>query len=160
MGKRVESELTVITRAKELCEYILAVTDKSPKKFRFTLVSRLQNYSLSVIEHLYRANNVFVANRDQMGRCEKRLELQYEAMTELRLLSYLSMIARESQCILPRQQSQISSRIIETQKLLYAWIKSDGVRGNDWNAESKEGLFCQSPRLYGEEWENGVWGME
>lgn len=129
MGKRVESELTVITRAKELCEYILTVTDKSPKKFRFTLVGRLQNYSLSVIEHLYKANNVFVANSDEAERREKRLELQHEAMTELRLLAYLSMIARESQCILPRQQSQISSRIIETQKLLYAWIKSDGARG-------------------------------
>lgn len=128
MGKRVESELTVITRAKELCEYILTVTDKSPKKFRFTLVGRLQNYSLSVIEHLYKANNVFVTNSDEAERCEKRLELQHEAMTELRLLAYLSMIARESQCILPRQQSQISSRIIETQKLLYAWIKSDGAR--------------------------------
>lgn len=129
MRKSVESELTVITRAKELCEYILIVTDKSPKKFRFTLVSRLQNYSLSVIEHLYRANNVFATNSDKPERCEKRLELQHEAMTELRLLAYLSMIARESQCILPRQQSQISSKIIETQKLLYAWIKSDGMRG-------------------------------
>lgn len=128
MKRRAEDELTVITRAKELCEYILTVTDKSPKKFRFTLVSRLQNYSLSVIEHLYRANNVFVANSDKPERYEKRLEFQHEAMTELRLLAYLSMIARESQCILPKQQSQISSKIIETQKLLYAWIKSDGAR--------------------------------
>ncbi|MCM1244857.1 MAG: four helix bundle protein [Roseburia sp.] len=128
MKRRAEDELTVITRAKELCEYILTITDKSPKKFRFTLVSRLQNYSLSVIEHLYRANNVFVANSDKLERYEKRLEFQHEAMTELRLLAYLSMIARESQCILPKQQSQISSKIIETQKLLYAWIKSDGAR--------------------------------
>lgn len=128
MGKRVESELTVVTRAKELCQYVLTITDKSPKKFRFTLVSRLQNYSLSVIEHLYRANNVFVANSDEPERCEKWLELQHEAMTELRLLAYLSMIAREAQCILPKQQSQISMKIIETQKLLYAWIKSDEKR--------------------------------
>lgn len=111
MGKRVESELTVVTRAKELCQYILTITDKSPKKFRFTLVSRLQNYSLSVIEHLYRANNVFVANSDEPERCEKRLELQYEAMTEFRLLAYLSMVAREAQCILPKQQSQISMKM-------------------------------------------------
>ena len=39
--RSVESELTVITRAKELCQYILMITDKSPKKYRFTLVSRL-----------------------------------------------------------------------------------------------------------------------
>jgi len=54
------SELTVITRAKELCEYIMTVTQKSPKQFRFTFVSRLQNLSLDVIEKLYRANDTFV----------------------------------------------------------------------------------------------------
>lgn len=32
------SEMTVITRAKELCSYIMTVTQKSPKQFRFTFV--------------------------------------------------------------------------------------------------------------------------
>lgn len=50
-----EDELTVITRAKELCQYILLVTDRSPKKFRFTLVSLMQNYALDIIENLYLA---------------------------------------------------------------------------------------------------------
>ena len=54
MEKRT-SELTVITRAKELCAYIMTVTQKSPKHFRFTFVSKLQNLSLSIIERLYRA---------------------------------------------------------------------------------------------------------
>lgn len=128
MGRNTESELTVLTRAKELCQYILTITDKSPKKYRFTLVSRLQNYSLSVIEHLYKANHVFITLQEETVKVEKRLELQYEAMTELRLLAYLSMIAREAQCILPKQQSQISMKVMETQKLLYAWIKSDEKR--------------------------------
>lgn len=129
MRRGMESELTVITRAKELAQYILTVTDKSPKKFRFTLVSRLQNYSLSVIECLYRANHVFIGASPQRElRFEKRRELQHEAMTQLRLLSYLSMVARECQCILPKQQAQISSRVMETQRLLYAWMKSDESR--------------------------------
>ncbi len=33
MRRGTESELTVITRAKELTQYILTVTDKSPKSF-------------------------------------------------------------------------------------------------------------------------------
>lgn len=123
-----ESELTVITRAKELCQYILVITDKSPKKFRFTLVSRLQNYSLSVIEHLFKANQQFAGEGKTDEQYEKRLSLQQEAMTELRLLAYISMIARESQCILPKQQSHISMKIVETQRLLYAWMKSDEKR--------------------------------
>ena len=55
-----QSELSVITKAKELCSYVMTVTQKSPKQFRFTLVSRLQNYTLEIIENLYRANDTFV----------------------------------------------------------------------------------------------------
>ncbi len=51
-----QSELTVITKAKDLCTYIMTITEKSPKKYRFTLVSKLQNLALSVIENIYRAN--------------------------------------------------------------------------------------------------------
>lgn len=128
MARNGESELTVITRAKALCQYILVITDKSPKKFRFTLVSRLQNYSLSVIEHLFKANEQFVGGEKAEEQFAVRLSLQQEAMTELRLLAYMSMIAREAQCILPKQQSHISMKIVETQRLLYAWMKSDENR--------------------------------
>lgn len=55
-----KSELSVITKAKDLCSYIMTVTDKSPKRFRFTLVSRMQNYGLDVIENLISANEIFV----------------------------------------------------------------------------------------------------
>ena len=33
-----QSELTVIVKAKDLASYVITVTDKSPKRFRFTLV--------------------------------------------------------------------------------------------------------------------------
>lgn len=122
-----ESELTVITRAKELCRYILVVTDKSPKKFRFTLVSRLQNYSLSVIENLYRANDIYFGECNNQND-QKRLMFQKEAMLALRMIGYFAVIAREQQCILPRQQSQIAKLLVETQRILYAWMKSDEKR--------------------------------
>ena len=41
----------VITKAKELCSYVMTVTQKSPKHFRFTFVTRMQNLSLDVIEN-------------------------------------------------------------------------------------------------------------
>lgn len=63
-----QSELTVITKAKDLCSYVMTVTQKSPKQFRFTFVSRLQNLSLSVIENLFRANDVFVSKTDTTMR--------------------------------------------------------------------------------------------
>ena len=47
-----EKELTVIVKAKDLCAYIMTITQKSPKQFRFTFVSRLQNLSLDIVENL------------------------------------------------------------------------------------------------------------
>jgi hypothetical protein len=58
-----QSELTVITKAKELCSCVLTISDKSPKKFRFTLSSRLQNYSISIVEQLLYTNEVRMAVR-------------------------------------------------------------------------------------------------
>lgn len=124
---RKESELTVITRAKELSLYILSVTDKSPKKFRFTLVSRLQNYTLEILENLFLANEIPVGGKSA-GDSERRRKYQRDAMAELRLLGYLAMIARESMCILPKQYVVIERKIVETQRLLYAWVKSDEKR--------------------------------
>ena len=38
------SELQVITFAKNLCNYVMTITQKSPKQFRFSLIGRMQGY--------------------------------------------------------------------------------------------------------------------
>ena len=77
--ERKQSELTVITKAKDLCSYVMTVTQKSPKQFRFTFVSRLQNLALSAIENLFRANDVFVSKTDMPSQKE-RLSYQRSAI--------------------------------------------------------------------------------
>lgn len=127
MGTSNKSELSVITKAKELCSYVMTVTDKSPKRFRFTLVSRMQNYALDVIENLYYANEVFVqaGNREQ---AEKRLGHQQKAQTRLKLLGYIAQLAMEQQCILPKQYEQITRQAYDCRNLLGAWMTSDRKR--------------------------------
>lgn len=122
-----QSELTVITKAKDLCSYVMTVTQKSPKQFRFTFTSRLQNLSLDVIEALYRANDTFVT-KDNPSSCDKRLEFQHQAMTNLKLLAYFSLLAREQNSIQPKQYEQISRQSADCQNLLGAWINSDRRR--------------------------------
>lgn len=48
MNKK-SSELNVITKAKDLSEYVFTITHKSPKEFRFTIVVKMQNYCMGVI---------------------------------------------------------------------------------------------------------------
>lgn len=87
MGNKKQSDLTVITKAKELCSYIMTVTQKSPKHFRYTFVSRLQSLTLDVIENLYMANEIFVKKGD-LNSMNQRLKYQREAMTKLKLKSH------------------------------------------------------------------------
>ena len=126
-----KSELSVITKSKDLCNYILTITDKSPKKFRFTLVSRLQNYSLSIIENLLSANEVRVLdvrNRVRSDRLEARRDYQQKTFTNIKLLSFIAQVSMEQQCILPKQYEQITKKLYDCQNLLGAWVKSDNKR--------------------------------
>lgn len=50
----------MINKAEELSNYILKTTDKSPRKFRFTLISKLQNNSLNIHAKLNEANDTFI----------------------------------------------------------------------------------------------------
>jgi len=55
-----QSELQVITFAKNLCSYVMTITQKYPKQFHFSLVGRMQGYVLDIVEELYYANDIYV----------------------------------------------------------------------------------------------------
>ena len=122
-----QSELAVITKAKDLRSYVMTVTDKSPKRFRFTLVAKLQNYALDIIENLYRANEVFVKAGDR-EKAQQRIDFQHQALTELKLLGYMAQLSMEQGCILPKQYEQITKKIHDCQNMLGAWLNSDRKR--------------------------------
>lgn len=118
-------ELAVIVKAKDLGSYIFTVTDKSPKKFRFTLVTRLQNTCLDIIENLYYANSVYVKGKEDYTHIGKRNAYQKRAYVKVKMLLYFALIARENQCILPKQHEQISTQAYEVNRMITAWARSD-----------------------------------
>ena len=105
----------------------MTVTDKSPKRFRFTLVAKLQNYALDIIENLYRANEVFVKAGDR-EKAQQRIDFQHQALTELKLLGYMAQLSMEQGCILPKQYEQITKKIHDCQNMLGAWLNTDRKR--------------------------------
>ena len=118
-------ELAVIVKAKDLGSYIFTVTDKSPKKFRFTLVTRLQNTCLDIIENLYYANSVYVKGKEDYAHIGKRNAYQKRAYVKVKMLLYFALIARENQCFLPKQYEQISTQAYEVNRMITAWARSD-----------------------------------
>ena len=129
LQEKSPGELNVIVRAKELARQVIEVTQKSPKQFRYTFVSKLQNLSLDVIESLYRANDTFVAEEpDMREKLRIRLDYQHKALTDLRILAYMADLARENKVILPRQHEQISRMSADCMKMLGGWMNSDKKR--------------------------------
>jgi len=119
------NDLVVITAVKKLGAYTVAITEKSPKKFRGVFVNRMQNYCLDTLECLLEANFI---RMDAIENKTKREELQKEAIVKLKLLGYVSMVAENSGCILKKQYKQISLQLSEAINLIVAWKKSDDER--------------------------------
>jgi len=121
------SDLVVVTKVKALCEYVLTVTQKSPKQFRFTLVSRMQNLALDAVEHIYRANEELL-QASSGGVASARLALQHQALCDLKLLCYIAEIAMRQGCVLMKQYEHMAKLAMDCCNLLGAWISSDKKR--------------------------------
>ena len=119
------NDLIVITVVKKLGAYIIAITEKSPAKYRGVFVNRMQNMCLDTLEILLQANFVRI---DSIENKKKREEYQKDAIIKLKMLGYISMVAENSGCILKRQFKQISLQIGEAINLIAAWKKSDDER--------------------------------
>ena len=68
-----ENDLKVIQKAKELATHTLKVTSNAnryPKKYRFSLVDKMQNKSMEIYEMLFEANRTDIKNykRDHLHR--------------------------------------------------------------------------------------------
>ena len=124
------NDLIVITVVKKLGAYIIAITEKSPAKYRGVFVNRMQNMCLETLELLLQANFIRI---DSIENKKKREEYQKDAIIKLKMLGYISMVAENSNCILKRQFKQISLQIGEAINLVAAWKKSDDERWRNRN---------------------------
>lgn len=122
-----QSELQVITFAKNLLSYVMTITQKSPKQFRFSLIGRMQGYVLDIVEELYYANDIYVTPASRAGWANRQAH-QRKAMSTLKLLVYVAQVSMEQGAIQPKQYEHISKQAYNTENLLGAWIISDQKR--------------------------------
>ena len=114
-AKDREREMAVFTDAKKLSEYIFVITEKAPKKYRWSIVTRLQDTSIYVIELLYRAN---------FEQDDLRLNYQKDASVQLRLIDHYAEMAYKLQAISFKQMHHIIKLVVQARKLLNGWVKS------------------------------------
>ncbi|MCM1306909.1 MAG: four helix bundle protein [Bacteroides sp.] len=114
-----DKDMAVLTHAKKLSEYLFVITEKSPVKYRWNIVSRLLNTSTDIIEFLYQAN---------FEKGERRLDWQKKALVYLNMLDFYTETAKTKQAINFHQMNVIALQIYEVKKLLNGWIRSDKAK--------------------------------
>ena len=123
--KPIEKEMQVIIKAKELASYTLKVTSNNnnfPKKFRFTLVDRMQRKSFDIYENLLEANRTRVENK------YTRYDLQTKAIVSCEeLLFYIEMSMMQN-IITSKKAEYWSGLVSDVKHMTLAWRKRDKDR--------------------------------
>lgn len=121
-----ENDLKVILKAKELATHTLRVTSNAnryPKKFRFSLVDKMQNKSMEIYEMLFEANRT-----DIKAYKRDRLELQTKAITYCdELLFYIEM-SHELHIINSDSMGYWSKMVSDVKHMAIAWRTKDRQR--------------------------------
>ena len=121
-------DLTVINKAKKLMEYTFTITNSEnrfPKKIRYTLVQRLQDLSMEIIELLYRAND---AGTFQEAERRERRKLQKLALTKSNMMMYLVEFSFNREYINVKTLEYWTGLIRDVRILTASWIKSDSSK--------------------------------
>ena len=121
-----ENELIVILKAKELAEHTLRVTsncNRYPKKYRFSLVDKMQNKSLEIYESLHEANRT-----DLRDYRRERSELQTRAITYCDQLLFYIELSFKLNIINISSMEYWSKMVSDIKHMAIAWRSKDKER--------------------------------
>lgn len=118
-----DTELKVIVKAKELATHSFKLTsncNRYPKKYRHSLVDRIQNKSLDIYDSLHEANRIN-NKMDKRARCETITK----AITYCEQLNFYIELSMELN-ILSGGSAQYWSKLVSDVKFMaIAWRKSE-----------------------------------
>lgn len=121
-----ESDLQVILKAKDLCEHTLRLTsncNRYPKKWRFTLVDKMQNAALDIWKYLHEANRT-----DLKCYARERSELQTKAITNCDALLFYIELSHKLNIINLKSMEYWSKMVTDVKRMSIAWRTKDKQR--------------------------------
>lgn len=119
-----DKEFQVIAKAKELAEHTIRITSNCkvfPKKYRFTLVDKMQVKSLNIYESLMEANVLSVGD-------EERKALQTKAITFCDELQFFIELTVRLEIIGADRAEYWASLVSAIKSMTIAWRTGDKKR--------------------------------
>lgn len=121
-----ESELKVIEKAKALVLRTVIVTSNLknyPKKYRFTVVDKMQNKAMGIYESLFEANRTDIRDYKR-----DRLELQTRAIAYCDELMFYIEMSHEIGLIRKERMDSWSGMVADVKHMAIAWRTKDKKR--------------------------------
>lgn len=121
-----DTELQVIVKAKQLAAHTLKVTsncNRYPKKYRFSLVDKMQIKSLDIYEALMEANRTSITDYKR-----ERSELQTKAITYCDELIFFIELSYELNIISDGSMEYWSKMVTDIKRMAIAWRTKDKER--------------------------------
>ncbi len=121
-----DTELKVILKAKDLAEHTLRITsncNRYPKKYRFSLVDKMQIKSLNIYEALMEANRTDIKDYKR-----ERSELQTRAVTYCDELLFYIELSQKLNIINDKSMEYWSKMVSDIKHMAIAWRSKDRQR--------------------------------
>ena len=127
MADNGQTEFTIITKAKDLVKHtdIMTSEKRYPKKYRFTLVNRLQEKTLDIFECIEEANELSLMDVDESM---ERFRLQRRALTLCKTVLFLIEVSHERGLISGDQCGVWTRYVLDVKNMTARWHKSDKGR--------------------------------
>lgn len=124
---RPAQEFVLITKAKDLVKHTDMMTSEKryPKKYRFTLVNRMQERCLEIFECIAEANELDLTDP---AESRERLRLQRRALTLCKTVLFLIEVSLEKQLINTTQCGAWTKAVMDVKNMAANWYKKDRDR--------------------------------
>lgn len=127
--RKEPTEFNVIVKAKDLVKHTFTITNSTeryPKKYRFTLVNRIQDKAVDIYECALEANELNLLDAQEF---KERQRLQAKAMTYCKELLFFIELSHEQGFISTSSCEYWSKLVLDVKYMLAAWKKRDRARG-------------------------------
>ena len=126
--RKEPSEFNVIVKAKDLVKHTFTITNSTeryPKKYRFTLVNRIQDKAVDIYEATLEANELDLRQADEF---RQRQRLQAKALTYCKELLFFIELSQEMGFISMKSCEYWSKLTLEVKYMVSARKKRDKTR--------------------------------
>ena len=126
-NKQPDKEFMLISKAKDLVKHTDIMTNdkRYPKKYRFTLVNRLQVKTLDIFECITEANELNLFDKDERA---ERLQLQRRALTLCKTVLFFIEVSHEKRLISGNQCETWTRLVMDVKNMAAKWHKQDKAR--------------------------------